>query len=516
MKILDLGCSDLAIGAWIKQNKDLPITRIDGIDLDGRMVKAAKERAIEHGIEGEYKVGNALEAATLFPDEKYDAVVAYELIEHAPDPDALLKVCEEMLTPEGRIYISTPDGTFGTGNNPHHLRVFTTSTLYDLLRTHGKVHDAIAGDDGVAVIAYTPQPKKGKIAIYTGPSWEQWLPQDIETKGLGGSETAATRLAEHLAQRGWIVTVFGDHPEPVALKDALFKGWQSYDPQDQYDCVIASRVPAVFDRPTNAKKKLLWVHDIDCGEELTSERAKNIDHVLSLSRFHSNHLIETYPFIEPKLVLINNAINHSYFRLAKPLVRQKRVLYTSSPDRGLDTVLEAWPAVIEEVPDAQLNYCYSAVYDAVARTVPSVQEHRDRIKALQQSVGNHKALGSLSQPALAKLMCESMVWVHPSHTPHEGVRFFETSCIGGMEAQAAGLVCVTADWGALTETISPGVKIALTQENRKDLIKETAEGIVTALTDTELQTKAATLGPAHAASYSWSDVAERIEDLINS
>jgi hypothetical protein len=34
-------------------------------------------------------------------------------------------------------------------------------------------------------------------------------------------------------------------------------------------------------------------------------------------------------------------------------------LYTSSPDRGLDFLLELWPRVREQVPDAELHCAYA-------------------------------------------------------------------------------------------------------------------------------------------------------------
>jgi glycosyltransferase involved in cell wall biosynthesis len=64
--------------------------------------------------------------------------------------------------------------------------------------------------------------------------------------------------------------------------------------------------------------------------------------------------------------------------------------------------------------------------------------------------------GRVSQDVLADEMLRSGVWVHPSTMP-VGEAFFETSCIGSAEAQAAGLAVVYRPVGALTETVRSGI-----------------------------------------------------------
>jgi 2-polyprenyl-3-methyl-5-hydroxy-6-metoxy-1,4-benzoquinol methylase len=44
--------------------------------------------------------------------------VAYELIEHVPDVDALLDDCEAMLTRNGRVYLSTPTARSAPARTP--------------------------------------------------------------------------------------------------------------------------------------------------------------------------------------------------------------------------------------------------------------------------------------------------------------------------------------------------------------------------------------------------------------
>jgi glycosyltransferase involved in cell wall biosynthesis len=514
MRILDCGSHDGYVALWLARRlreQGHEVT-IDGIELNPDAVDAAQARFNAEGFAGTFVVGNVLDAPfhiDLNPGS-YDAVVCFEVIEHVPKPEVLLEALETMAKPDGRIYLSTPDGTFGTGQNPHHLRVFRAVDLADLLRRRGKLMDMAVGQDGVTAASYIPAERRGEIAIYTGPGWETWSPHDIERRGLGGSETAAVRVAQELSELGYVVSVYGE-VQPGAYQQVIYRHHSVFDPMERRLAVIASRIPEVGDKRLNCRSRLLWLHDTDCGDRLTARRAEAFDHALVLSRWHAEHVSGMYPFLRGRLRRIRNGIERAYFR--KYGDRQKRVLYTSSPDRGLDVLLELWPRVLEEVPDAKLEYCYSEVYDAIANQDPTVAAHRERIRELAAATTNTEALGSLSQPELAKLMCESLVWAHPSYATAHGQPFHETSCIGAMEAQAAGCDVVASNWGALQETVRVGMLIdppPLSDRWRDAFVKE----IVTGLTNEKVQYRAQTAGPKVAEDLGWDGVAGSIAALI--
>lgn len=516
--MLDLGAHDGYVSLWLaRQLRDQGHdVQIDGIELNEAAVEIARRRFAEEGSAGEFAVGDALDVAqhVQFEPGTYDAVFAFELIEHLPDPQLLLEAAEAMLKPGGRIYISTPDGTFGRGENPQHLRVFRAVDLADLLRRRGDLRDMTVGPDGIAVAAYTPAPRRGDIAIYCGPGWGRWAPQDIETRGLGGSETAAVRVAHELSRLGYVVTVYGELGEDgqTVYRDVIFRHHTVFDPMERRHAVIASRIPEIGDRHLNAHSRLLWMHDTDAGDRLTGARAEAFDHVLVLSQWHEEHVGGQYPFLRGRLRRIRNGIEPAYFA-GKPPERKQRLLYTSSPDRGLDILLELWPRVLEQVPDAEFAYCYSEVYDRIAEKDPIVGAFRDRIRELEAATANTNALGALPQQELARLMRASLVWAHPSYASAHDQPFHETSCIGAMEAQAAGCLVVASDWGALSETVKIGrlVNSGPLSDRWKDAI---VREIVDGLTNTETQTWAQTEGPAAAAELGWDGVAKQIAGLI--
>ncbi|HEY0391037.1 MAG TPA: methyltransferase domain-containing protein [Solirubrobacterales bacterium] len=515
MKILDCGAHDGYVALWLARRlrEQGHEVQVDGIELNADAVEVARRRFADEDFAGEFAVGDALDVAShvQFEPGSYDAVIAFEVIEHVPEPQALLEALETMCKPDGAVYISTPDGTFGTGQNPHHLRVFRAVDLADLLRRRGQLRDMVVGHDGVTAAAYTPIERRGEIAIYAGPGWETWSPHDIESRGLGGSETAAIRLAQQLSEIGYVVTVYGE-VEQCAFRDVIYRHHSVFDPMERRLAVIASRIPEVGDRHINARSRLLWMHDTDAGDRLTAARAEAFDHVLVLSRWHEEHVSGMYPFLRGRLRQTRNGIEHSYFAGETP-ERKKRVLYTSSPDRGLDILLELWPKIREQVPDAELAYCYSEVYDRIAEKDATVAAHRERIRELAAATEGTSALGSLPQQELARLMRTSLVWAHPSYATPHGQPFHETSCIGAMEAQAAGCVVVASDWGALSETVKVGRLVnsgPLSDRWRAGFVREIVDG----LRNTETQKWAQIAGPKAAADLGWGGVARQVAGLI--
>lgn len=506
MRILDAGSHDGFLSAYIQ--REFPDAHIDAIELNEQAAAACDAR-----ISGTCKVGAAEDAPDLLEMCSYDLVFCGELIEHVPDVDRLLEALEAMLTPDGRIVVSTPDGTFGTGGNEHHLRTYRAVDLAEVLRRRGRLVDMETGADGIVCAAYEPRPRLQDVAIYTGAGWEPWHPADITQRGLGGSETAAVRLAEELSELGHVVTVYGEMRQSAVWRDVIFRRHESFDPLDDHDVVITSRVPEVADRPIRAATRMLWLHDVDAGPRLTPARAEQFDHILVLSEWHERHVAGRYPFAADRLRRIRNGVHLPFFKPLPWEERAPRVLFTSSPDRGLDVLLDLWPRVLEKVPEAELHHCYSAVYDRVADQDPAVAEHRERIRELARQPGV-VGLGSLNQHALAKLMCSSRVWAHPSWMGMVDAPFHETSCIGAMEAQAAGCLVVYSDWGALPETVRIGYELVDRPGSGGGWEGDFVQGIVGGLTDPHLGREASQLGPRFAAKLAWSGVAEQVHALI--
>lgn len=448
------------------------------------------------------------------PDETgpYDVGMIFGDLDNQCDPgERTNSICRQIKRPGGRVYVNVPRGRINNQRTPGRRRAWRDVDVADLMRRFGTLGEFAVNEEGWCVGWFEPTGKCHEIAIWTGYAIGPWHPMDITTKGLGGSETAAWRLAEELASSGHIVTLYGHFNQEGALKDVILKDWKNFDPTIKRKAVIAFRNATMFDMPVNAQTKILWLEDVAGHEGINKSRSKNIDYICGVSKWHRENILEQYPFLDPKkVVAARNGIVPTYFSGEK-LKREKRVLYTSSPDRGLDIVLECWPEIKKRVPDAILAHLYGPWYDIVADLNPYIARHRANIKELSKQDGV-VTLGGKGQKDLAKLMRESMVWTSPSYYTPNKEKFNETNCISCQEAQAAGCWVVCGNWGALSENVHSGSKIdgdPTTQEWKEKFIDSVVDG----LTNPHTQSLAQTLGPEAMEGMGWDGAAEILEAL---
>jgi glycosyltransferase involved in cell wall biosynthesis len=288
------------------------------------------------------------------------------------------------------------------------------------------------------------------ITIFISSSHGNVL-QDLEWPEkypLGGSETAALRLAQALKRLGEDVLIMTDAAQL---------------PQHHCDIFISLRIWQLFhDGIYPGKRNYLWCHD-DSDQPLVKALedpriAKPIfdrlDGLILLSHYHVQRWISTLNAPLSKIIMTTNGIPLSRFqphpdRLA---ARKPWAYYSSTPFRGLAPLLLAWPLIYQAVPEAQLHICSSMkVYDPEGKTDVGFSPLYEKAKSLP-GVQYH---GSINQSDLRNVAQQCRVLAYPCLFP-------ETSCIVAMEAMAAGCVVVSTALGALPETAwqNPLVPIA--------------------------------------------------------
>lgn len=464
-RLLDLGSNDMWMGCFLWKSAGI---HVDGVELNRQSVEKGLKRMETFGAPGKLLHGNLYDAPLLTKGRKYDAVSLFEVLEHVPDVEKTLDLMESLLKPGGTIYISTPNGAYERGlidgwanvERKGHLRAIPVHELVDRFQARGVVQTVeLQHGDRVTFASYTPAPRKSRVVLYAGAGWEPWSPASIRTTGLGGSETALVQVAMRLADRGHHVTVYSG-AETGFYGGAMFRPFTAWDPTDDPDLLIVSRVAHVFDNPIGAKKTALWCHDHSYPGVLTEERSAGIDHVVVLSEWQKERFARLYPFLQDRLTLIRNGISETsldgsesrYPDRDRPFAeRAPRVVYSSSADRGLDVLLQVWPRIRESVPDAELHVFYGwDVFDRVAATNPGLLGYKQHVLQLVDAAGGEQGgvfmRGRVGQQVLAEEMQNARVWGYPGW-------FLETSCIGAMEARAAGLPIVCSDLGALKETV---------------------------------------------------------------
>jgi 2-polyprenyl-6-hydroxyphenyl methylase/3-demethylubiquinone-9 3-methyltransferase len=100
-RILDVGCG----GGLLSEAMARAGAEVTGIDLAPGMVEVARLHAAESGLAIDYRVAPAEELAR--QPAQFDVVTCMEMLEHVPDPAAMIATLARLLVPGGALFIST-------------------------------------------------------------------------------------------------------------------------------------------------------------------------------------------------------------------------------------------------------------------------------------------------------------------------------------------------------------------------------------------------------------------------
>ncbi len=105
-RVLDIGCGGgLLSEALAKEGAD-----VTAIDLAPELVKVARLHGLETGVTVDYRVQAAEDLAAEQPGS-FDVVTCMEMLEHVPDPGAIIAACHRLLKPGGQLFLSTVNRT---------------------------------------------------------------------------------------------------------------------------------------------------------------------------------------------------------------------------------------------------------------------------------------------------------------------------------------------------------------------------------------------------------------------
>lgn len=238
-----------------------------------------------------------------------------------------------------------------------------------------------------------------------------WEPTDTR---LGGTEESVVRWAEELVRRGHTCMIFRNGRNDLDGFNGVY-----YENRNNYKglgdiCInvksseIAPKEPTLYlTNETNAS-------DLDLSKYLG---------VI----WPSQWCVDNIP-VNNKIFILPHGYDETKIYPETKITKQ--CFYASSPDRGLDTLLEAWPSIHKAHPDATLLLSYGVT---------------------DVNLPNVICLGDADEETMNEVYRTSQYWLHPCN----GGELFG---ITGIKAQAAGCWPVYIPTMALSETVQFGTK----------------------------------------------------------
>ena len=101
-KVLDVGCG----GGLVCEGLAHRGANVTGIDMGDAPLSVAKLHCLESQLTIDYHKSTA-EDFTAQHRESFDIVTCLEMLEHVPDPAAVVQACADLVKPGGHVYFST-------------------------------------------------------------------------------------------------------------------------------------------------------------------------------------------------------------------------------------------------------------------------------------------------------------------------------------------------------------------------------------------------------------------------
>lgn len=337
------------------------------------------------------------------------------------------------------------------------------------------------------------------IVIYCGPGFTTWNPDNLKRKGdtfIGGSEEAVIYQAKELTKLGYEVTVYGDPGQEGIYDGVTYLNYFQFNHRDTFNILIGWRNVLFFEEKYKAKKTYLWLHDVPDAMMFTQKRLDNITKIMCLTYAH-RQLLPNIP--DDKFFITSNGFVEEHPDI-KPTNDPKTLIWTSSYDRGLNHLLDMWPAIKKAVPDAKLNIFYGwQLFDLAYQNNPERMAWKKKIEEQMKYDGITHG-GRLLQADLEKEIKKAGIWAYPTD-------FFEINCISGLKAQAFGAKPVVVNYGALKETVRFGDKVEgdIWDQETKDIYRDT---LIKALTNPQSEQEKKEMMKTIKDIYTWEAIAK--------
>lgn len=297
--------------------------------------------------------------------------------------------------------------------------------------------------------------------FFASPNYiEPWDYRNVFDVGIGGSETSHVEMATRLAKRGYEVISYTQLPDDCPDKNFMNVQWKDLSEMDlsQDGLWIIYRRPGLGSECFPSANRRYWLVCQDVWyNDWDSKKVKSFDRIIGLCPRHMQYLKENDPENQDKYCMSSNGINIERIIETEKLQltrKTNRLIWASSPDRGLAELLKIFERTREQV-DIELHIFYGM--DNINKLcggdrqkwpwkpIWDVYDKANRIEGVTWR-------GRIGQRDLAKEWIQAGIWLYPTW-------FSETSCISCMEAQAYGAIPITNPIWATLYNVRNGIFI---------------------------------------------------------
>ena len=360
-----------------------------------------------------------------------------------------------------------------------------------------------------------------KIHFYSPNYIENWDFRNTIDIGIGGSETSHVEMAWRFARRGYEVISYSPIPDdcPRFWKNVEWKHLDEADFSEPGLWIIYRNFTPVDNFNPKRDDQYIWIvsQDVDCVG-YSDERAEKVDYILSLCTDHTNYLADKHPKLSNKIFQTSNGIKSDFIRelIAEDYQKKpedkikrnlKRLIYTSSPDRGLVELLQIFKRAREYVDDLELHVFYG--FDNIKNLLKKQKNYAWKKTILDvEKYSNQPGVtlhGRIGQKQLYKEFLKSGIWCYPT-------TFSESSCISCLEAQSLGAIPITNPYWALRDNVKYGIFIMGDPKSDPLVRARYIQAIVQVANSTEGQEQIRmNMSPIIMCQYNWDIMVDRWE-----
>jgi glycosyltransferase involved in cell wall biosynthesis len=302
---------------------------------------------------------------------------------------------------------------------------------------------------------------------------------------LGGSQASLIYATRCLAEQGHRVVVY-NHTlgEPQSYDGVEYRHITKLQSDSKtitdVDVFVSNRDPRLVVHWKGSGKRVVRMQDDwdqpMCQAFLLPRCRRSTDHVIAVSDWQRDRFRKVSSWPKSRISVVPNGFWEPFHTLDRfPEKVGNRLVYCSTPFRGLARLVPLFPMIKEKVPDVELHV-YSDMKVYQYHEDDDQDQYGEIYKSLDvPGIVHH---GSIGQADLIKELEKTKIFAYTNI-------FAETSCIAQMEAQAAGNLVVTTGLGALPETIGPHGVIIPGFPGEEEYNRLYVEKIVKLLTDEE-------------------------------